>query len=64
MNARIEGQRLPDLDALRGIAYVAVTLGHEGVTVPVFSLGQAGVGVFFVLSSLLITGILLDIRSR
>jgi len=64
MNTSIEGQRLPDLDALRGIAWVAVTLGHEGLAVPIFSLGQFGVGIFFVLSSLLITGILLDIRNR
>lgn len=64
MNAQVEGQRLPDLDALRGLAYLLVTLGHEGWQIPVFYLGQAGVGIFFVLSSLLITGILLDVRSR
>lgn len=66
---------VPALDAIRGLAIVLVT-GYrfwcqpagdgsavDGLT-NVFSLGQRGVDLFFVLSGFLITGILFDARSK
>ncbi len=59
---------LPQLDGLRGIAILAVLVGHSLPRFPalysgaVAQYGAAGVGVdlFFVISGFLITGILLD----
>lgn len=69
---------MPELDAIRGIAILGVVIYHAFVwardlslyTVPqrkfllLFAAGQFGVALFFVLSGFLITGILLDSRSR
>jgi peptidoglycan/LPS O-acetylase OafA/YrhL len=57
---------VPQLDGLRGIAILAVLLGHLQPKVPALhfaSVAQynfAGVDLFFVISGFLITGILLD----
>jgi len=51
---------VPELDGLRGLAIFGVLLFHTGR----FSLGWAGVVLFFVLSGYLITGILLDGKER
>jgi peptidoglycan/LPS O-acetylase OafA/YrhL len=59
-----KGERLLQLDGLRAVAFILVTLAHAGVSVPHLSLGMAGVGIFFVLSGMLITGILLDTRDQ
>jgi peptidoglycan/LPS O-acetylase OafA/YrhL len=50
------------LDGLRGIAIIAVMLFH--LKVPGFSLGWAGVPLFFVLSGFLITRILIEDKDR
>jgi peptidoglycan/LPS O-acetylase OafA/YrhL len=55
--------RIPQLDGLRALAFALVTLSHMGVEMPFIAIGQAGVGIFFVLSSMLISSILLDLRS-
>lgn len=61
------GSRIRELDGLRGIAFMLVTIGHA---FPDYSellgtgLGEAGVQVFFVLSGLLITRILIKERRR
>ncbi len=61
-------QKIPQLDAVRGIA-ILVVLAHNlrGFSSPPFSLvsnyGWMGVDLFFVLSGFLITGILLDLKS-
>jgi peptidoglycan/LPS O-acetylase OafA/YrhL len=72
-------REMPGLDALRGIAVLAVLLyhglywdmpGHGGESATleklshVFVFGWLGVNLFFVLSGFLITGILLDTRGR
>ena len=64
--------RIPELDGLRGMAILAVWLGHyfaapgEGsvwfLSGYWFRLGWTGVDLFFVLSGFLIGGILLDVR--
>lgn len=59
-----EIKRILQLDGLRAVAFIFVTLGHAGMSVPMVSLGMAGVGIFFVLSGFLITGILLDTRKH
>src|SRR5713226_8887470 len=51
------------LDGLRAIAAGAVLVQHS-LPVPGFSVGQAGVKLFFVLSGFLITGILVRERER
>jgi peptidoglycan/LPS O-acetylase OafA/YrhL len=67
-------RRLPELDGVRGIAVATVMLHHfSSTTVPpkgilqnaaamLLNFGWAGVDLFFVLSGLLITGILLRTR--
>jgi len=60
--------RLPQLDAVRGIAILLVILHNESTKYPalrlenIFASGWMGVDLFFVLSGLLITGILLDTK--
>jgi peptidoglycan/LPS O-acetylase OafA/YrhL len=62
------GSRLPQLDGIRGIAILLVVLHNETAKYPilylhyVFANGWMGVDLFFVLSGLLITGILLDTK--
>jgi peptidoglycan/LPS O-acetylase OafA/YrhL len=69
--------RLPALDGVRGSAFLLVFLYHiryfavqpaetgwEHIYSNVVSLGWTGVGLFFVLSGFLITGILLDTRDN
>ena len=46
----------PDIEGLRAVAVLAVVLFHAGV--PGLAGGLAGVGVFFVVSGFLITGLL------
>ena len=69
---------MPELDTVRGIAILGVVVYHslyEGIDLSVFTPvqrlflncmapGQFGVALFFVLSGFLITGLLLDSRSR
>src|SRR2546427_519661 len=70
--------RMPELDSIRGIAVLLVVLFHEfgfaygldglsGIRklfVGITCVGWVGVNLFFVLSGFLITGILLDTKSR
>ena len=53
---------LPALDGLRGIAIIGVLFFHLGI--PKFSLGWAGVELFFVISGFLITRVLLNTREQ
>jgi peptidoglycan/LPS O-acetylase OafA/YrhL len=61
---------LPELDALRGFAILAVMFHHIGKNVPALHLvkiggyGWTGVDLFFVLSGFLITGILLEAKGK
>jgi peptidoglycan/LPS O-acetylase OafA/YrhL len=59
---RDDRTRMPALDGIRACAVAAVVLFHAGV--PGFGGGFLGVDTFFVLSGYLITGLLLDERSR
>ena len=52
---------IPQIDGLRGVAIIAVLLFH--LHIPGFSLGWAGVELFFVISGFLITRILLNTRN-
>jgi len=54
--------RMPQLDALRAFAALAVIYAHA-TTYPGHTLGSYGVTLFFVLSGFLITGILLRCRA-
>jgi len=60
--------RIPQLDAVRGLAILAVILHNQSGKYPslhlsrVFANGWMGVDLFFVLSGFLITGILLDTK--
>src|SRR3954447_18829593 len=54
--------RVLELDGIRAVACLAVIGAHTGV--PGMETGWLGVDVFFVLSGYLITGLLLDERSR
>ncbi len=62
------GHRIPQLDAVRGIAILVVILHNEAtkhlpaVWGTVFANGWMGVDLFFVLSGFLITGILIDTK--
>lgn len=65
----VSGQRVPELDGIRGAAILLVLVFHFGAgTMPpgilrdAATLGWSGVDLFFVLSGFLITGILLDTR--
>jgi peptidoglycan/LPS O-acetylase OafA/YrhL len=65
------GERIPSLDGFRGVAMLIVVACHliwaTGPLVPldqVLVRGWVGVDLFFVLSGFLITGILVDARSR
>lgn len=53
---------IPGLDGIRGIAILLVMFFH--LHIPGFSLGWAGVPLFFVLSGFLITGILLEEKTE
>jgi peptidoglycan/LPS O-acetylase OafA/YrhL len=61
-------QKIPQLDAVRGLAILIVMLHNISLKYPVlhsqnlFSNGWMGVDLFFVLSGFLITGILLDTK--
>lgn len=62
-------RRVPQLDAVRGVAILVVMLHNIGPRYPVYHLqtlfrdGWMGVDLFFVLSGFLITGILLDTKN-
>jgi peptidoglycan/LPS O-acetylase OafA/YrhL len=62
-------RKIPQLDAVRGIAILVVILHNQGPKYPslpfgrMFANGWMGVDLFFVLSGFLITGILLDSRT-
>jgi peptidoglycan/LPS O-acetylase OafA/YrhL len=69
------GERIPALDALRGLAVLAVMLFHFGgglegpaysgtQVLPAIHLGARGVNLFFVLSGFLITGVLFDAKGQ
>jgi peptidoglycan/LPS O-acetylase OafA/YrhL len=66
MNA--QSKRIPQLDAIRGIAVLVVMFHNERDAFPslhlrgAFASGWMGVDLFFVLSGFLITGVLLDAK--
>ena len=61
-------KRIPQLDAVRGVAILLVIFHNESSIFPslhlerLFANGWMGVDLFFVLSGFLITGILVDSR--
>src|SRR5271157_5464011 len=55
-------QRIPQLDAVRGVAILVVMLHNSGTFPRLFAHGWMGVDLFFVLSGFLITGILVDTK--
>ena len=63
-------RRIPQLDAVRGVAILVVMMHNISLKYPVFhsqqlfSNGWMGVDLFFVLSGFLITGILFDHAQR
>ena len=57
IQSRIQGQHIPALDAVRGIAALMVVFTHMGLLPRQF--GALGVAIFFVLSGFLITWLLL-----
>lgn len=63
-----QARRIPQLDAIRGIAILVVMFHNERDALPslhlqgIFASGWMGVDLFFVLSGFLITGILLDAK--
>jgi peptidoglycan/LPS O-acetylase OafA/YrhL len=65
----VASKRIPQLDAVRGIAILVVMFHNERDAFPslhlqaVFASGWMGVDLFFVLSGFLITGILLDAKN-
>jgi peptidoglycan/LPS O-acetylase OafA/YrhL len=64
----VPSRRIPQLDAIRGIAILVVMFHNEQAAFPslhlsrVFASGWMGVDLFFVLSGFLITGLLLDAK--
>jgi peptidoglycan/LPS O-acetylase OafA/YrhL len=70
----LSGRHLPGLDGVRGLAILFVMLFHMTIMEPqtgtqkalfdIMSAGWVGVELFFVLSGMLITGILLDTREH
>ncbi|WP_197355342.1 acyltransferase family protein [Aureliella helgolandensis] len=69
------GMHIPQLDGVRGLAILLVTLYRFSKEIPVdtwlgqilhsgFGLGNRGVDLFFVLSGFLITGILVDTKGQ
>src|SRR5215468_10844105 len=72
LNRLVAGTRrssMPYLDGLRGLAVLAVVIGHYTIVYPTLSsrisgLGANGVALFFVLSSFLLTGLLLRALER
>jgi len=55
-------KRIPQLDALRGLAILVVIVHNSGALPRLSADGWMGVDLFFVLSGFLITGILIDSR--
>lgn len=55
-----DGRRIPQLDGIRGLAVLMVFVSHAYRSQLLWS----GVDLFFVLSGFLITGILLELRTR
>jgi peptidoglycan/LPS O-acetylase OafA/YrhL len=68
--AAVPAARVPELDGIRGLAILPVLVAHFAINISppglihnVIGMGWVGVDLFFVLSGLLITGILLDARN-
>jgi peptidoglycan/LPS O-acetylase OafA/YrhL len=55
-------KRVPQLDAIRGVAILVVIVHNSGALPRLFANGWMGVDLFFVLSGFLITEVLLDSR--
>ena len=55
-------RRIPQLDAVRGVAILLVMFHNSGSLPHLFAQGWMGVDLFFVLSGFLITGILVDTK--
>src|SRR5580700_8080284 len=55
-------RKIPQLDAVRGLAILVVMFHNGGQLQRLFAHGWMGVDLFFVLSGFLITGILVDTR--
>jgi peptidoglycan/LPS O-acetylase OafA/YrhL len=64
MDSKLSGRpkRFPGIDGLRGVAVVGVILFH--LRLPGMSLGWTGILLFYVISGFLITGILLETKTR